>query len=155
MAEQAVGEPRSELVQRLRDRGWRLTAQRRVVVEVLAGAHIHLTVDTVYVRAQHFLPEISLATIYNTLNDLVEMGEALEIFTGDGRKRYDPNVTVPHHHLYCIGCGDLRDVNPDGTGALALPADQQLGFELLDVAIAFRGRCPNCRASDADVGSCE
>ncbi|MBO0748337.1 MAG: transcriptional repressor, partial [Acidimicrobiaceae bacterium] len=51
----------SELVQRLRDRGWRLTAQRRVVAEVLTGEHIHLTAEAVYSRAQDLLPEISLA----------------------------------------------------------------------------------------------
>jgi len=137
----------SELVQRLRDRGWRLTAQRRVVAEVLAGEHIHLTADAVYSRAQQLLPEISLATVYNTLNELVDMGEVIEISTGDGPKRYDPNTTEAHHHLYCVACGTLRDVNPDGTERLALPASQQHGFELLDVDIVFRGRCPDCRRS--------
>ena len=135
----------SELVQRLRDRGWRLTAQRRVVAEVLAGEHIHLTADAVHSRAQQLLPEISLATVYNTLNELVDMGEVLEISAGDGPKRYDPNTTIPHHHLYCLGCGTLRDVNPEGTDRLALPHSQQHGFELIDVDIVFRGRCPDCR----------
>ena len=135
------------MVERLRDRKWRLTAQRRVVAEVLAGEHIHLTADAVYGRAQQLLPEISLATVYNTLNELVDMGEVLEISTSDGPKRYDPNITAAHHHLYCIGCGALRDVNPEGTDRLALPASQQHGFELLDVDIVFRGRCPDCRTS--------
>ena len=137
----------SELVQRLRDRGWRLTSQRRVVAEVLAGEHIHLTADAVFIRAQHLLPEISLATVYNTLNELVDMGEVLEISTGDGPKRYDPNTTAPHHHLYCVGCGALRDVTPEGTDRLTLPGSQQHGFELLDVDIVFRGRCPDCRTT--------
>lgn len=140
--EAAIG----DLVQRLRDRGWRLTAQRRVVAEVLAGEHVHLTAEAVYSRAQELLPEISLATVYNTLNELVDMGEALEISTGDGPKRYDPNIAVDHHHLYCVECGTLRDVSPEGTDALALPASQRHGFELVDVDIVFRGRCPDCRA---------
>lgn len=135
----------SELLQRLRERGWRLTAQRRVVAEVLAGEHIHLTADAVYSRAQQRLPEISLATVYNTLNELVEMGELLELSTGGGPKRYDPNTASAHHHLHCVDCGGLRDVEPSGADHLALPADQQHGFELLDVDIVFRGRCPDCR----------
>jgi Fe2+ or Zn2+ uptake regulation protein len=137
----------SELVQRLRDRGWRLTAQRRVVAEVLAGEHIHLTADAVYSRAQERLPEISLATVYNTLNELVAMGEVLEISTGDGPKRYDPNSVASHHHLHCVECGTLRDVNPVGTERLALPAGEQHGFELFDIDIVFRGRCPDCRST--------
>jgi Fe2+ or Zn2+ uptake regulation protein len=137
----------TELVQRLRDRGWRLTVQRRVVAEVLAGDHVHLTADAVHSRAQLVLPEISLATVYNTLNELVDMGEVLEVSTGDGPKRYDPNTTTAHHHLYCVGCGALRDVNPRGLDHLVLSAGQQHGFELIDVDIVFRGRCPDCRAA--------
>jgi Fur family transcriptional regulator, stress-responsive regulator len=118
-----------------------------VVAEVLAGEHIHLTADAVYSRAQLLLPEISLATVYNTLNELVDMGEVTEISTGDGPKRYDPNTTAAHHHLYCVGCGALRDVNPDGTDGLELSDSQKHGFELLDVDIVFRGRCPDCRGA--------
>ena len=118
-----------------------------MVAEVLAGEHIHLTADAIHSRAQQLLPEISLATVYNTLNELVDMGEVLEISTGDGPKRYDPNTTAAHHHLYCIECGALRDVNPEGTDGLAVPASQQHGFELLDVDIVFRGRCPDCRTT--------
>ncbi len=137
--------PASDLAQRLRDRGWRLTAQRRVVAEVLAGEHVHLTADEVHTMAQRTLPEISLATVYNTLNELVGMGEALEIAPGDGPKRYDPNVATAHHHLHCVSCGALRDVNPEGAAALSLPPDERHGFEVLDVDIVFRGRCPHCR----------
>ena len=137
----------TELVQRLRDRGWRLTAQRRVVAEVLSGDHVHLTADEVFTRAHQRLPEISLATVYNSLNELVAMGEVLEISAGDGPKRYDPNATVAHHHLHCVICGALRDVHPEGVDRLALAASQQQGFELLDVDIVFRGRCPDCRTA--------
>lgn len=132
------------MVQRLKDRGWKLTAQRRVVAEVLAGEHVHLTADAVYGRAQRLLPEISLATVYNALNELVAMGEVLEISTGLGPKRYDPNTTTPHHHLYCIECGALRDVTPEGTERLGLPPSERHGFELVDMDIVFRGRCPDC-----------
>lgn len=124
-----------------------MTAQRRVVSEVLAGEHVHLTADAVYSRAQELLPEISLATVYNTLNELVDMGEVLEISTGAGPKRYDPNTTDAHHHLYCIDCGTLRDVKPDGLDGLVLPSRERHGFQLLDMDIVFRGRCPDCRST--------
>jgi Fur family transcriptional regulator, stress-responsive regulator len=116
-----------------------------VVAEVLAGDHVHLTADAVHSRAQLVLPEISLATVYNTLNELVDMGEVLEVSAGVGPKRYDPNTTTAHHHLYCVGCGALRDVNPKGLDHLVLAAGQQHGFELIDVDVVFRGRCPDCR----------
>jgi len=129
------------LVERLRRRGWRRTAQRRVIAEAMTGDHVHLTADEVLERARGALPEVSRATVYNALHELVEMGELLEITHSDGRKRYDPNVEEHHQHLLCVGCGRLLDVHGDDP---RMPADQQHGFELIDVEVTFRGRCPEC-----------
>jgi Fe2+ or Zn2+ uptake regulation protein len=137
------------LIDRLRQREWRLTAQRRVVAEVLTGEHVHLTAEAVHGRARVLLPEISLATVYNTLNELVAMGEVREVQAGDGPRRYDPNVTTPHQHLQCVRCGALWDVEPTGAADLALTAEQQRGFRMLDVDIVFRGLCPDCGRSAA------
>ena len=128
------------LIDRLRDRGWRLTAQRRVIAEAMTGEHVHLAADEVFERARAVLPEVSLATVYNTLNELVSLGELRE-FTHEGRKRYDPNVTERHHHLVCVACGRMLDVHPDDP---SLPTDQRHGFEVLGVDVTFRGRCPSC-----------
>jgi Fe2+ or Zn2+ uptake regulation protein len=116
-----------------------------VVAEVLDGEHVHLSAETVHLRSQARLPEISLATVYNTLNELVAMGEVLEVSTGAGPKRYDPNVRRPHHHIVCTTCGDVRDVHPSGTGQLHLDDVEQAGFDIDRVDIVFRGRCGACR----------
>ena len=133
------------LVVRLRDRGWRLTAQRRVIAEAMTGEHTHLAADEVFERARAALPEVSRATVYNTLNQLVAMGELLEISHADGRKRYDPNVDE-HHHLVCVRCGRMLDVQADDP---RLPDDQRHGFEVLDVQVTFWAHCPDCVGADA------
>lgn len=133
----------TELIDRLRDRGWRLTAQRRVIAEAMTGDHVHLAADEVLDRARAQLPEVSLATVYNTLNELVSLGELREFTHADGRKRYDPNVDEGHHHLVCVDCGRMLDVVTDDP---RLVADQRHGFELVDVDVTFRGRCPDCVA---------
>lgn len=102
----------SDLLDRLRGRGWRMTAQRRVVAEVLDGDHVHLTADEVHARAVAKLPEISRATVYNTLGEMVTLGEVIEVSTDRRAKRYDPNAHRPHHHLVCASCGTIRDVHP-------------------------------------------
>lgn len=137
------------LVARLRDRGWRLTAQRRVIAEVLHGEHVHLAAEEVYERARAILPEVSRATVYNTLNELADMGELTELTHADGRKRYDPNVQERHHHLVCVDCGQMLDVKADDP---RLPDDQRHGFEVLDVEVTFRARCPDCARAGAVVG---
>lgn len=136
------------LVTRLRHRGWRLTAQRRAIAEAMTGDHVHLTADEVCERARRLLPEVSLATVYNTLNELVDMGELIEVTHADGRRRFDPNVEERHHHLLCVDCGRILDVQADDP---LLPDDQKHAFELLDVEVTFRARCPDClrRVGDA------
>jgi Fur family transcriptional regulator, stress-responsive regulator len=141
--------PISDLLERLRTREWRVTPQRRVIAEVLSGEHVHLTADAVHAAAQERLPEISLATVYNTLNELVAMGEVLEVAAGSGPKRYDPNVTMAHHHLVCTSCGTLRDVLPDAASLQALHANDLHGFVLTGVEIVFQGLCPDCSEATA------
>ena len=76
----------TDLFDRFRDLGWRLSPQRRVVAEVLVGDHVHLTAEQVHERARERLPEISRATVYNTLNEIVAMGEVAEVDITDSTK---------------------------------------------------------------------
>ncbi len=132
------------LVDRLRSRGWRMTAQRRVIAEAMSGEHVHITADEVLVRARQVLPEVSRATVYNTLHEMVDAGEVREITHPDGRKRYDPNVVEDHQHLLCIDCGRMIDVR---SSVPSLPTNQQHGFTVLDVEVTFKARCPRCSAA--------
>jgi Fur family transcriptional regulator, stress-responsive regulator len=134
----------ASLLDRLRARQWRITPQRRTVAEVLHGDHVHLSADEVFAAARDRLPEISLATVYNTLNELVSMGEVSEVRAGAGVTRYDPNAHVPHHHLVCTGCGAILDVRPEGTAGLRLTSPDRHGYRVDEVEVVFRGRCPDC-----------
>lgn len=134
----------ASLLERLRARQWRITPQRRTVAEVLHGDHVHLSADEVFAAARGRLPEISLATVYNTLNELVAMGEVSEVRAGAGVTRYDPNVHIHHHHLVCTGCGAILDVRPEGIDGLRLTGHDRHGYSVDDVEVVFRGRCPRC-----------
>lgn len=112
---------------------------------MLSGEHVHLTADEVLAQARRRLPEISKATVYNTLHELVAMGEVLEVTPTAGPRRYDPNARQPHQHLLCDRCGQIRDVLPTGQDGLALPPEQRYGYDLTDVEITFHGLCPRCR----------
>ncbi|GHJ31237.1 MULTISPECIES: Fur family transcriptional regulator [Streptomyces] len=136
----------SDLLERLRGRGWRLTAQRRVVAEVLDGDHVHYTADEVHALAAERLPEISRATVYNTLGELVSLGEVIEVSTDGRAKRYDPNAHRAHQHLVCGRCGTIRDVHPSGDPLADLPAQERFGFSISTVEVTYRGLCPDCAA---------
>lgn len=142
----------SDLLRRLRARGWRLTAQRRVIAEVLDGEHVHYTADEVHARAVELLPEISRASVYNTLGELVALGEVTEVNT-DGRvRRYDPNAHEAHQHLVCSGCGAIRDVRLTDDPLSALPEGERFGFQVAQATVTYYGRCPECVAANAAPG---
>ncbi len=116
-----------DLLDRLRQRAWRVTPQRRVVAEVLAGEHVHFTADDVCDRAVARPLEISRATMYNTLKELADLGEVLEVMIDARATRYDPNAKDPHQHLVCERCGLIRDVHPKAEARLMLPAGKPSG----------------------------
>lgn len=132
------------LLDRLRARGWRVTPQRRAIVQALSGEHVHRTAENVHAIARSVVPEVSLATVYNTLNELVTMGEITELHVGDGSARYDPKIGPDHHHLLCTSCGALFDVEPVGMDVLHLPPAQQHGMRVDSVEVTFRGLCADC-----------
>ncbi len=121
-----------------------MTPQRRAVAAVLRGENVHLSAEVVLSRARQELPELSMATVYNTLNELVAMGEILEIANGSGPKRYDPNVLIAHHHLVCTSCGSLQDVAIPASNP-RLNADELHGYLITGTEIVFQGLCPRCR----------
>jgi Fur family ferric uptake transcriptional regulator len=132
------------LLQRLRGRQWRLTAQRRAIAEVLQGENVHLTAEQIYERATARLPEISRASVYNALGELRDLGEILEINIDGGAKRYDPNVGQHHQHMVCDRCGSTWDVRPRGERGLSVAEAERNGFAVREVQVIFRGLCANC-----------
>ena len=133
----------NDLLSRLRHSEWRLSPRRRVVAGVLAGEHVHLTAEQVHDLAQERLPEISRATVYNTLNELVAMGEIAEVDIVDGPKRYDPNIGEAHDHLVCESCHAIRDVPRVGSRP-SVPPRARSGYLVTGVDITYRGLCPDC-----------
>lgn len=131
------------LLERLQSRGYRLTAQRRVVAQVLQGENVHLTADEVLARATDILPEISRATVYSTLQRLTELGEVRELSLDGRSKRYDPNVAPAHHHLVCQACGAVFDV-AHGVVAPELAEGDQHGMTITAAEIVYHGTCGAC-----------
>jgi Fe2+ or Zn2+ uptake regulation protein len=135
----------AELTVAFRQRGLKITPQRQCIFRILHENTTHPSAEAVYAAAVGEMPSISLRTVYQTLNDLAEMGEIHSLDVGTGSARFDPNV-ADHHHLVCESCGMVRDVTID-VSALGVPADSLDGFAVRDVDVVFRGRCTRCRPS--------
>jgi Fe2+ or Zn2+ uptake regulation protein len=140
----------AELTELFRSSGRKVTSQRQCVFRVLEGNVSHPSAEAVYEVARSEMETISLKTVYQTLHELVELGEVAALDLGTGTVRFDPNVGSSHHHLVCRACGRVRDVSVDLPTGLA-PFGDDHGYEVQSAEVVFRGRCEACR--NAAVGA--
>jgi Fur family transcriptional regulator, stress-responsive regulator len=127
----------------LRERGLRATPQRRAIWTAFeGGAAGHLTADDVLRRARREVSELSRATVYNALRELVEVG-LLRVLESARSRLYDANAAA-HHHFRCRVCRRLFDVGVAGVGRVRL-AGAGDGFAVEQTQILFEGVCPDCR----------
>jgi len=131
--------------------GLRSTPQRRHVYAVLLERRNHPTADEVFMEVKHGMPEISLATVYNCLDTLVQCGLVRQVIHERGATRYCSN-TKEHHHFYCDQCRGTYDITPEvALGDLPLTVPPE--FKVRHFEIVFQGLCPNCamkRSTSAD-----
>jgi Fur family peroxide stress response transcriptional regulator len=127
-----------------------LTIQRRLILEVLASRSDHPTADQLYADVEARLPGVSRTTVYRVLDTLVRVGLASKVSHPGAAVRFDA-VTEHHHHLVCIRCDRLLDLDDPALNALRLPDTGRQGFLVLDYSIYFRGVCSSCRRQ-ADGG---
>ena len=130
----------AELAQRCRAAGLRVTPQRIAVFSALASTTSHPSPERLHHAVCEFMPTISLATIYKTLDALVEAGLVQEVSAPSLARRFDAR-TEPHHHLVCTACERVMD-SDDPTLNVALP--QVPGFVASSVKVTVLGVCASC-----------
>jgi Fe2+ or Zn2+ uptake regulation protein len=135
---------RAELTEIFRAKGRKVTPQRQSIFRALEGNDGHPSAEMVYDTVRGEMETISLKTVYQTLNDLAELGEIAALDLGTGTVRFDPDVERPHHHLVCRSCGKVRDVHL-GLSGLELPPEHAQGYDVAGAEVVFRGLCPDCR----------
>ncbi len=124
----------------------RLTRQRRAVLEVVRRAHNHPDAAWIYQEVRKVVPKVSLATVYRTLEALVEEGYLVPLTKAGEATRYDANLH-PHLHLVCEGCGAIVDLEVDLPDLQALAQEAHPGVEVRGVEVTYRGLCPTCKAA--------
>src|SRR5581483_11068369 len=129
-----------------RAHGRKITAQRQCIFRALEGDVSHPSAERVHEKVRQEMPNVSLKTFYQTLNDLAELGQISALDLGTGAARFAPNTDLPHHHLVCRSCGKVRDLVADFP-ALQVPSRAAQGFETSSAEVIFRGLCDGCQRS--------
>ena len=144
----AFTENSDALSQRLADSGLRSTPQRGVVYDVLLKKRDHPTADEVFARVKADLPNISLATVYNCLETLVQCNLVRAVNFERGPTRYCPNLR-PHAHFHDEQTGRTYDIDLPPAVLEKVNTVLPSGFDASSVEITFRGKAAQAVASSS------
>ena len=121
--------------------GLKLTPQRLAILEYLENNRSHPSAEDIYNALKPHFPSMSFATVYNTLEVLVEKGLVKEISVESTKKRFD-SFTHPHHHFFCKSCKKIIDV--ENNQNITIPKELK-DYELSEFQVIFYGFCPECK----------
>ena len=148
--ERYSGQRLSEFVARCRKRGIAVTPQRLAVIRALLAAENHPSTDEICAAVRRRHPHVSLATVHRILEQFCEVGEARKVTLLHDVARYDGNVE-PHHHVLCIRCRRVQDIEIPEMDKL-LEGRTSLGqFALLRCSLEIDALCGRCQIADKRV----
>lgn len=134
----------------LRAHGLSVTRQRLALFEALASTRSHPSAEELHARVRRRIPNLSLATVYKTLEALRAIGAVSDVNALQGEGRFEaalPGTGAgrPHHHLVCTKCRAICDLPDEALPGLRVDARDALGFEVRSVRVQAFGLCPACR----------
>jgi Fur family transcriptional regulator, ferric uptake regulator len=127
--------------------GYRLTRQRRLVLDILQDSREHLDAETLYERAKARDARISLATVYRSLALLKEAGLVQEYHLGKNHGHFETIQASPHHHFTCIQCGQVSEFEAPQISEMAVRLCESQGLQVLRINLHLSGYCTNCHTS--------
>ena len=134
---------------KLYERGYKMTPQRKQILQIFVDHPEHLSAEDVYGMLREQDSEIGLATVYRALDLLSNLGILVQIDFGDGCARYELNTADPnvhhHHHLICVKCKKVIEFEEDLLDELEATVSRKSGFQILNHEVKFFGYCKECQ----------
>jgi Fur family ferric uptake transcriptional regulator len=135
-----------ETMRRLEANNHQVTEQRRAVVAALMEQRAYVTPRELHAALRLDHPGIGQATVYRTLELLVEVGAAARFPQENNEYRYIYCAPQHHHHLICTRCGLVEDIDGCMVRAVGEALAERTSFEITDHALTFFGYCGACKA---------
>jgi Fur family ferric uptake transcriptional regulator len=137
-----------EITTALRRHGYKVTPQRRAILDVIARRDDHLTPAGIYEHVHETNSTVGLVTIYRTLEVLASLNLICRVHTEGNCSRY--LIRRPaghHHHVVCSSCGKVADVTGCDLGALEQRLSRETGIKIQSHLLEFEGLCRDCQHS--------
>ncbi len=140
----------SNLEKRLRERKLKITPQRLEVLRAIQKIPPHPSAEAIYRSVKRRCPSVSLATVYKTLETLVQIGVLRVAIVSNGKTLFDTRLE-DHHHFLCTECGFVEDVdiNLDCLETCA-PHHMKSKHQVVRSEVVFRGLCRRCSDAHGD-----
>src|ERR1700761_3273764 len=136
-------DPDIHLTEVLHTRGQRVTPQRLVINRTVQEMGRHVSAEEVLGAVEQRLPNVSLPTVYSTLELLGELGLVRRVGPAGGRMLFDPR-TEEHENVVCSVCGRVEDIDAHVDAAPALSAARAAGWSDAAAGVLVTGVCDRC-----------
>lgn len=129
----------------LRERGFRITPQRELILGAISPTSSHFTAEMVFDQVRRISSAVNVATIYRTLDLLVEEGLISRSDFGQGQVIYATQEHGPHLHLVCRLCGEVTAADIKHAESLGKSLEREKNFQLDLTHLTAFGLCENCQ----------
>ncbi len=130
-------------IEKCREHGIKVTPQRILIFEILLELHSHPSVSVVARAVSLRSPNVSFDTVNRTLQSFVDMGILHKVpGTGSGQ-RFDTNPQ-PHHHIHCVRCGAIQDIESPDLDSVPVPKSVASRYNVLNKMMVFEVVCDEC-----------
>ena len=133
-----------KMLEALREHGYKLTPQRRAVLQAMHGCAKFPTAQQILTEVRKEMPEISFDTVYRTLTLFTKLGITHEVYRPSGMV-YELAEGHHHHHLVCTECGRTECLDVCPVSEAYLEEAKKKGFQITGHVFEFFGLCKDCQ----------
>ena len=131
----------------LRQKGYRVTPQRLVVLDAVCDVGRHATFGEIFQRARELEPTINQATVYRALDVLCDVGLVVSAEIESQGKVFEIAGSKSHHHLVCRQCGRQYTLNESHIQTLATDIFSEFSFKIESDHLIISGLCESCQTA--------
>lgn len=135
----------NDFIKRSKELGIKITPQRVAIYRELANTDEHPSAEAIYKKIKNYYPNISLTTIYRTLETFEKLGLISVVNILYNAARYDANLE-PHHHMVCVECKKVEDFYDESLNKLDFSQKTLSRYKVLGYTVQLNGICKDCQS---------
>ena len=129
----------------LKSQGHRITNERLLVLESLCNDESHIDAENLFIKMRNQGLKVSRATVYNTLQLLLQSNLIKRSHFGETHHHYEPSVgNKQHHHLICAKCGEVEEFSSEVLNKIQIDICDRYKYKFLSSAFQITGVCKKC-----------